>query len=127
MCCAAVRRLFAHLLSQLAQRSTERAPRTLAAKPYTLTLSRRAKSLTHIETMPSTSLNCFTPLPVALLLGGVSPAAGQNNVFANRADLLTKALPLEAFRRHCDALMHRIRCSMHGMTLSLRLRCRRGG
>ena len=34
--------------------------------------------------MPSTSLNCFTLLPVALLLGGASPAAGQNNVFANR-------------------------------------------
>ena len=38
--------------------------------------------------MPSTSLNCFTPLSVLLLLGGVSPAAGQNNVFANRAALL---------------------------------------
>ena len=39
--------------------------------------------------MPSTSLNCFTPLAVLLLLlGGVSPAAGQNNVFANRAALL---------------------------------------
>ena len=38
--------------------------------------------------MPSTSLNCFTPLLAVLLLGGVSPAAGQNNVFANRAALL---------------------------------------
>ena len=38
--------------------------------------------------MPSTSLNCFTLLPVVLLLGGVSPAAGQNNVFTNRAALL---------------------------------------
>ena len=35
-----------------------------------ITLSRRAKSLTHIETMPSTSLNCF-PLPLPLL-GGFS-------------------------------------------------------
>ena len=38
--------------------------------------------------MPSTSLNCFTLLAVVLLLGGASPAAGQNNVFANRAALL---------------------------------------
>ena len=38
--------------------------------------------------MLSTSLNCFTLLPVALLLGGASPAAGQNNVFANRTALL---------------------------------------
>ena len=38
--------------------------------------------------MPSTSLNCFTLLAVLLLLGGASPAAGQNNVFANRAALL---------------------------------------
>ena len=38
--------------------------------------------------MLSTSLNCFTPLLAVLLLGGVSPAAGQNNVFANRAALL---------------------------------------
>ena len=38
--------------------------------------------------MPSTLLNCFTLLAVVLLLGGVSPAAGQNNVFANRAALL---------------------------------------
>ena len=38
--------------------------------------------------MPSTLLNCFTPLAVVLLLGGVSPAAGQKNVFANRAALL---------------------------------------
>ena len=38
--------------------------------------------------MPSNSVNCFTPLAVGLLLGGVSPAAGQNNVFANRAALL---------------------------------------
>ena len=51
-------------------------------------LSRRAKTLTHIEPMPSTSLNCFTPLLAVLLLGGVSPAAGQNNVFANRTALL---------------------------------------
>ena len=46
---------------------------------------------THSHTskpMPSTSLNCFTPLPVVLLLGGISPAAGQNNVFTNRAALL---------------------------------------
>ena len=67
--------------------------------PPTLTpcLSRRVRrpfytplstTLTHIVTMPSTSLNCFTLLPVVLLLGGVSPAAGQNNVFANRAALL---------------------------------------
>ena len=45
--------------------------------------------------MPSPSLDCFTLLPVVLLLGGVSPAAGQNNefiefenVFPNRAALL---------------------------------------
>ena len=46
--------------------------------------------------MPSTSLNCFTLLAVVLLLGGVSPAAGQNNVFANRTALLVTALPAEA-------------------------------
>ena len=38
--------------------------------------------------MPSFSLNCFALLAAVLLLGGVSPAAGQNNVFANRAALL---------------------------------------
>ena len=38
--------------------------------------------------MPSPSLDCFMLLPVVLLLGGVSPAAGQNNVFPNRAALL---------------------------------------
>ena len=52
-------------------------------RPFTL-----STTLTHIEPMPSTSLNCFTPLLAVLLLGGVSPAAGQNNVFTNRAALL---------------------------------------
>ena len=56
-------------LSTLSNRSKsiERAPRREAIQ-Y---LSRRAKSLTHIETMPSTALNCFT-LPLPLLGGGFS-------------------------------------------------------
>ena len=70
MCCAAVRRLFA--LATLSNRSKKHRTRAADSRreAIQITLSRRAKSLTHIETMPSTSLNCFPPpLP---LLGGFS-------------------------------------------------------
>ena len=63
---------------------------SIAPRPqaFFIPLSQNANTVKHIEPMPSTSLNCFTLLLVVLLLGGVSPAAGQNNVFANRAALL---------------------------------------
>ena len=60
MCCAAVRRLFA--LSDHSKKHRTRAADS-RRKAIHINLSRRAKSLTHIETMPSTSLNCF-PLPL---------------------------------------------------------------
>ena len=69
MCCAAVCRLFARTLSDRSKKHRTRAADS-RRKAIQITLSRRAKSLTHIETMPSTTLNCFPPpLP---LLGGFS-------------------------------------------------------
>ena len=69
MCCAAVRSLFRFALSNRSKKHRTRAADS-RRKAIQITLSRRAKSLTHIETMPSTPLKCF-PLPLPLL-GGVS-------------------------------------------------------